>query len=192
MSTEATTATPEVTPKATPTEPVKPTEPTTTPAVEEPLGESGLKALQAEREARKAAEKRIADFEKAEQEREQAAMSELEKANARAEAAEKSAAEAAAQVLRARVASVKKVDADLLTGSTEEELTASADKLLAWKGTTPSVPSAAGQGNVGEPIQGSKQLTKEDVAKLTASKDYAAIEEARQAGLLADVLSGKS
>jgi len=78
MSTEATTATPEVAPKATPTEPVKPTEPTTTPAVEEPLGESGLKALQAEREARKAAEKRIADFEKAEQEREQAAMTELQ------------------------------------------------------------------------------------------------------------------
>lgn len=152
MSTETPTATPEVDPKATPVEPVAPTETPAAQAVEEPLGESGLKALQSERDARKAAEKRIADFEAKEKERNDAAMSELEKANARADAAEKSASEAAAKVLRADVAATKKVDAALLTGTTQEELEASADRLLAWKGTTPSVPSAVGQGAVGTPI----------------------------------------
>ena len=45
MSTETPTATPEVDPKATPVEPVTPTEPPAAPAAEEPLGESGIKAL---------------------------------------------------------------------------------------------------------------------------------------------------
>ena len=188
MSTEATPvvpATPEAEPKAAPATQATPTEPTTpAPVVEEPLGAPGLKALQDERDARKAAEKRIADFEKAEQEREQAAMSELQKANARAEAAEKSATEAAAKVLRSDVAAAKGIPTALLSGTTQEELEASADALLAFKGTTPSVPSAAGQGNVGTPIDGPTQLTKADVERLSAAKDFEAIATAEAEGRL--------
>lgn len=70
--------------------------------------------------------------------------------------------------LRATVAAEKKVDPDyfeFLTGSTREELEAKADKLLALKGKTPNTPGTDGQGNVGDPISGNKELTPNDLLR---------------------------
>lgn len=67
--------------------------------------------------------------------------SELQKAQEAAAKAEARAAALESKVLRAQVAAAKGVDADLLSGSTLEELEASADRLLAWRGT--QVPKGA-------------------------------------------------
>ena len=83
-----------------------------------PLGENGIKALQREREARRAAEKTIAEL--------RAKMAELETASARRDvAAAKGLTEAQAR---------------FLTGSTREELEAAADELLEAFRPAPSGP----------------------------------------------------
>lgn len=61
--------------------------------------------------------------------------SELQKALDRAESAEKATAAATTQAARATVAATKGVPVDLLSGTTQAELEASADALLAFKGT---------------------------------------------------------
>ena len=71
---------------------------------------------------------------------EDANKTELEKVAARAEAAEKRAAELEAQSTRTEVAAEKGVPAALLTGSTKEELEASADALIAFRGDKSSKP----------------------------------------------------
>lgn len=101
---------------------------------QEPLGEAGLAALKSEREARKAAEKSAADalarvkaFEdaqKTESERQAERLAEIERENAELKAAK----------TRAEVAAAKGVPAALLSGSTQEELEASADALIAFRG----------------------------------------------------------
>lgn len=58
---------------------------------------------------------------------------ELQKANERAADAEKRAAKAEFNSLRNKVATAKGVPASSLTGSTEDELNASADELIAWR-----------------------------------------------------------
>ena len=63
----------------------------------------------------------------------EADKTELQKAQERAEAAEKRAVEAEFAALRGRVAASKGVPASSLTGTTEDELTASADELIAWR-----------------------------------------------------------
>ena len=84
---------------------------------------------------------------------EEAQKTELQKANDRAAAAEKAAADAAASLadrdrtdaerkLRDQVAADKKVPAALLTGSTKEELEASADELLAFQSSGIPTPPA--------------------------------------------------
>lgn len=110
------------------------TEPTTTdPAVEppakadEPLGENGLAALKAEREARAAAEKRLKEFEDRDK-------TEAEKTAERLAAAEKRAEELEAKALRAEVAAAKGVPLSLLSGSTKAELEAHADALITFRG----------------------------------------------------------
>ena len=65
---------------------------------------------------------------------EEANKTEAEKAAARAEAAEKRAAELETKALRAEVANAKGVPAALLTGSTQDELEAAADALIAFRG----------------------------------------------------------
>lgn len=65
---------------------------------------------------------------------EDANKSEIEKVAARAEAAEKRAAELEAKSIRSDVALAKGVPAALLTGSTQEELEASADALIEFRG----------------------------------------------------------
>ena len=100
----------------------------------EPLGEAGIAALKSEREARKAAEKsatelaaRIKEFEdrdKSETERQSERLAEFERENAELKSAK----------TRAEVAAAKGVPVELLTGSTQEELEASADALNKFKG----------------------------------------------------------
>lgn len=70
---------------------------------------------------------------------EEANKSEAEKATARAEAAEKRAVEAEAKALRADIAIEKNVPAALLSGTSREELEASADALIKFQseGKTP-------------------------------------------------------
>lgn len=128
---EDTTAVPAAEPAAEPTQ-----EPADT------LGENGVKALQAEREARKAAEKAVADLNAKLQGFEDAKLSDIERAN-------KAAADAAAELAslrtenaRSKVALEKGVPADLiefLTGDTAEDMAAKADVLMA-RLSSPGVP----------------------------------------------------
>lgn len=99
--------------------------------------------------------KRFADYDELKKaadrlsEIEAANQTEAEKAQARAEAAEKRAAELEAKALRAEVAASKGVPVSLLTGSTQEELEAAADALIAFRGEQkPAGPSSSSLGRV--------------------------------------------
>lgn len=141
------------TPSDTPQEP---------PADKGGLGDGGQKALAAERDARKAAEKALKDATKASEdlaakvksfedrdksasEKDAERIAELEKALADKDSA---LASKDLEKLRIKVAhrEGKHVPVEALTGSTEEELIASADKLLEWRGPTGSVSSLRQQG----------------------------------------------
>jgi len=119
---------------------------------------------------------------------EEASKTELQKAADRATAAESKVAEIEARAIRAEVAAAKGIPADLLSGSTKEELESSADALIAFKGT-PAKPDFGG-GDRGPDISGKKQMTESEMKALFASKDYAAVETARIEGRLATVLGG--
>lgn len=103
-------------------------------AAEETLNEGGVKALRAERDARKAADARVKDLEA-----QVAALSvSLDETKAAAtvaaEEADATVAELQAKLARAEVIHTMHVPdalADFLQGSNTEELTASAEKLLA-------------------------------------------------------------
>ena len=117
------------------------------------LGEGGKKALSAEREARKAAEKSVAELKAQLDKIEEANLSDLEKAQKAAAAAEQRLAEIESTALRQKVAIEKGVPAkwvDRLRGSTEEELAADADLILADVQQSPTTPkpdlSQGGQG----------------------------------------------
>lgn len=119
-----------------PAEPIEaPTQPEgATP--DEPLGEPGLAALKSERAARAAAEqtakdalakvKAFEDAQKTEAEKQAERLAEFERENAELKSAK----------TRAEVAAAKGVPASLLSGSTQAELEASADALLAFRGET--------------------------------------------------------
>ena len=101
-----------------------------------------------EAKANAEAAKRLAEIEEAQKTEAQKLADRLAQAEAKAQAAELKA-------LRSDIAQAKGVPAGLLTGSTEEELNASADALLAFRGEapkTPAAPPADGQGNVGKPV----------------------------------------
>lgn len=90
--------------------------------------------------------------------------------------------------LKASVAAAKGVPAELLTGSTKEELEASATALLAFKGPA-EAPSqdAAASAVGGKPVNaGADQLTAEQLKGMTSKE----IMEAKAAGRL-DKLQGK-
>lgn len=117
-----------------PTETTDQTPDTNEAAAEETLNEGGVKALRAERDARKAADARVRDLEA-----QVAALSVSldETKTAGTVAAEQAAAQVAelqAKLARAEVIHTMRVPdalADFLQGNTAEELTASAEKLLA-------------------------------------------------------------
>lgn len=108
----------------------------------EPLGEQGIAALKSEREARKAAEKAAADALAKVKEFEDRDKTESEKQAERLAEIERENAELRSAKTRAEVAEAKSdpakgiiIPAALLSGSTQEELEASADALIAFKGT---------------------------------------------------------
>ena len=177
MSDEQTTETTD----ATATDAHETVEPTTKSEIDPAAEAAKWKAL-----ARKHEEQSKANADKAKRfdALEEASKSELEKAVARAEAAEKAAAEAASKVLRADVAAAKGVPANLLSGTTQDELEAAADALLAFKGVTPKAPTADGQGKVGTSLEGTQQLTRADLAQMKPED----IEKARLGGRLNKVL----
>lgn len=123
----------EVVPDVKPAGEPAPTEPA--PAAPEPTDwkaearkwESRAKENHAAAKANEDAAKRLAEIEEANK-------TEVEKTAERLAAAEKRAAELEVRSIRAEVAAAKGVPAVLLTGSTQEELEASAVALLAFKG----------------------------------------------------------
>lgn len=110
------------------------TETTDTAPAEETLNEGGVKALRAERDARKAADARVKDLE-AQVAALSVSLDETKTAGTvAAEQAAATVAELQAKLARAEVIHTMHVPdalADFLQGSTAEELTASAEKLLA-------------------------------------------------------------
>lgn len=121
------------------------------PDVDEKLGEPGLKALQAERDARQAAEARAAAAEK------QIADSKLtaeQKASADLNEARDVAAMATLKALKYEVAADKGIDINLasrLTGTTKAELEADAESLKALipAGAKPGTPKPDGSQGAG-------------------------------------------
>ena len=82
---------------------------------------------------------------------EEANKTEAEKTAERLAAAEKRAAELEAKALRAEVAAAKGVPFALLTGSTQEELEAAADALIAFRGEQkPAGPSSTSLSRVNQ------------------------------------------
>lgn len=88
---------------------------------------------------------------------EEASKSEAQKLAERAEKLAERAERAERDLARFEVAAERSVPANLLTGSTVEELNASADALLAFKGKTPAAAPATGQGDVGKPVAPEKR-----------------------------------
>ena len=111
--------------------------------------------------------------------------SELQKAQEAAAKAEARAAAMEAEALRAKVAAATGVDADLLSGSSEEELRASAERLLAWRAAqVPKGAPARDAGTRGDEIRAARQLTREDLKKMSPAE----IIKARQDGQLNNMM----
>lgn len=111
--------------------------------------------------------------------------SELQKAQEAAAKAEARAAAMEAEAMRAKVAAATGVDADLLSGSSEEELRASAERLLAWRAAqVPKGAPATDAGVRGEEIRAAKQLTRDDLKKMSPSE----IIKARKDGRLNNIM----
>lgn len=111
--------------------------------------------------------------------------SELQKAQEAAAKAEARAAAMEAEALRVRVAAATGVDADLLSGSSEEELRASAERLLAWRGAqVPKGAPATDAGVRGDEIRAARQLTRDDLKKMSPAE----IIKARQDGQLNNMM----
>ena len=111
--------------------------------------------------------------------------SELQKAQEAAAKAEARAAAMEAEAMRAKVAAATGVDADLLSGSSEEELRASAARLLAWRGAqVPKGAPATDAGVRGDEIRAARQLTREDLKKMSPAE----IIKARQDGQLNNIM----
>lgn len=114
----------------TPTETVEAPETPTETVEDAPLGETGLSALKAEREARAAAERRLKEFEDRDK-------TEAEKSAERLAAAEKRAEELEVRSTRAEVAATKSVPTVLLAGpasGSAEDLAKFADALIQFRG----------------------------------------------------------
>lgn len=112
----------------------------------------------------------------------EAQKTELQKATDRADQAEAHAAEVEQRALRAEVAAAKGVPAELLAGSTLEELEASADKLIEFRGakTTPDFGAGDRGGDAGKP----SPMTRDEVKRLYAAGKHAEIDQARKEGRL--------
>lgn len=145
-----------------------PTDPTPTPApalevADQPLGPAGKKALDAEREARKELERKLAALEPLQQlatamaggAPQPGGPSEVELLQQRFADLERTAGEERAARWRVEVAQAKNLtpeQATWLRGATQEELQASADKLLAAFPAAPAGP----RNPVPDPSQGAR------------------------------------
>jgi hypothetical protein len=176
------------------------TEPTTTetappeatpPPVDDTLGDPGKRALEAERKARRAAEKASADALAKVKEYEDAQKSEAERLAAKVSELEARAAKAEADALRQRIVSEAGIPADLadlVSGSDEATMRATADRLKAHI-APPRFAGTANQGpqNVADSGQ-PKQLNRSDLVGMSPAQ----IEAAQKAGQLADLMAGKT
>ena len=123
------------------------------------LGESGKKALAAEREARKAAEKAANEYAQRLKDIEAAQMSDLERAQSAAKEAQEVAAKATTEALRWKVAAEYQIAAEdaevFLTGGDEDSIRKQAQRLAELaksKGPTTPKPDLS-QGAKGTPTQ---------------------------------------
>ena len=178
-------------PEVPPVPPVTPAEPPK-PAPSEP-DKAPEKDWQAEAEkwktfARKHEDTAKANADKAKQfdEFQESQKTEQQKLADRATAAEAKVVEIEARAMRAEVAAAKGIPANLLSGSTQEELEASADALLAFRGERPKPDFGGGQR--GDDVAPAGQLTQADVKQLFAEKRYDDIEQARKDGRIASLL----
>jgi hypothetical protein len=127
---------------------------------------------------------------------EEASKTEQQKLADAADLARKEAAETAVELAKLRAAvkhGLSDDDLDLLGTGTVEEIEARAERLAArLKGAavpTPSAPSSEGQGRQGQPVSaGVKQLTREDIKRMTPQQIVAA----QDAGQFDDLLGVKS
>lgn len=106
--------------------------------------ESRAKANLSAATANEAAAKRLAEIEESQK-------SEAQKAQDRLQEAERRASESEAKALRAEIAATKGVPVALLSGTTQEELEAAAEALLAFRGEAIKPPVIPGQGKQPEP-----------------------------------------
>lgn len=141
--------TPEEKPAGAPEE--KPTEAKPTPSETDWKAEA-RKWEQRAKENSEAA-KKLADIE-------EASKSELEKAKERAAAAEQRATQAEQTALKVRIATELGVIPEVVQGSTEDEMRASAQRVLEWananKRPAPKVPSLKSGASTPEPNSGEK------------------------------------
>jgi|GEM_PF-1793762 len=149
-----------------PATPAAPAAPGATP--EEPLGAKGLSALQAERDARKAAEQKVADAEAKVRKYEDRDKSEEQRAADELTTAQKELAD----TKRALIAATKGVPVELLTGTTQAEIEASADALLQFKGVAPKAPEPQRYvipDEAGKPALGKTESTRPGIGTLRAA-----------------------
>lgn len=156
------------------------------------LGDGGKKALEAERRARRQAEKAASEYAAKVKAYEDAQKSETERLTEQLEQYKATAAKAEAETLRLRVAAESGLPADLhefLVGSDEDELRAKAQKLMAATAaaTAPRAP-APDPTQGAKPGQGTAQLTRADLA----GQSLEWIEAQRAAGRLNDLLGIRS
>lgn len=119
---------------------------------EKPLGENGEKALRAERDGRKAAEKAAAEYKAKLDGIEKASLSDIERAQQEAKEAKGRLAELQRESLVHRVALQKGIPAtlvDRLRGDTEDDISADADALLALVNAPRSPKPDSSQGGNG-------------------------------------------
>jgi len=168
-----TTTTTEPTPEITP-EPV---------ATDDTLGDPGKRALDAERKARRAAEKAAADAVAKVKEYEDAQKSEAERLAAKVAELEATAAKATAEALRQRIVNETGIPADLagfVTGPDEDTMRANA-QLLASKigpaqkaGPASTRPVESLQPGSGKADSGPAQLTRSDLQGMKPEQIVAA------------------
>jgi len=141
------------------------------PKADEPLGEKGLAALQSEREARSTAERELAAARQKLQEIENAGKTEQQRVDDELAAKKAEIEQLTVAKTRAEVAAAKGVPVELLSGTTQAEVEASADALLKFKG--PAEPAAPQRYVVpdegGKPALGKTESTRPGIGTLRAA-----------------------
>ncbi len=166
--------------------------PTPTDTKADGLGDGGKKALDAERSARRAAEKAATEALAKVKQFEDRDKTEQERLTEQLAALKSEATEAKAEALRLRVAAETGLPADLhefLAGDDEVQLRAKAQKLMAaTAAATDSRRPAPDPTQGAKPGAGDGQLTKADLARMTPQEIVAA----QDSGRLADLMSGRN